>query len=347
MIQFRYAKTEKGDTVDIKSLPQKDGSYYCIGCGKEMIPYLGEIKEYHFQHKANYSCSGETYLHNLAKTEFLKVLNNCRETKEPFYIEFSQNQTCHHYKKFFDISCMQEVSRKIDLLKYYTEPPVLEEREGEFIPDIKLFNKDKSKLLFIEIKVSHKSTYEKIASKYHIIEVSINTENDLECIWNKHIVEKSGKIKFYNFERVATINCKGDCKNSYYFLHLYNSGKVALEEKNLRQIKEAIKKENILNYQIAEINDFETFLIYINFIGECLKKGYLIKNCFLCKYVETNRFQRTPDRYNWEIYGKKGLWIHCSIYSPISSDKKQKPCNYAVICPDFELDNEQVRLLCE
>jgi competence CoiA-like predicted nuclease len=84
MIQYRYAKTEKNEQVDIETLDKKQGKYYCIGCRNEMIAHFWDKKGHHFQHKADYTCSLETYLHKLAKSVFLDNFKKCQYTGEPF-----------------------------------------------------------------------------------------------------------------------------------------------------------------------------------------------------------------------------------------------------------------------
>ena len=105
MIQYRYARTENDEEVDIYSLDKKQGRYRCIGCDNEMIAYFWDGKAHHFQHKADFSCSAETYLHKLAKAVFLETFNECHNKTEPFYIEFTGYGQCEHYKKEYGIQC--------------------------------------------------------------------------------------------------------------------------------------------------------------------------------------------------------------------------------------------------
>jgi len=278
MIQYRYAKTKNGEQVDIETLFEKKEKYYCIGCEREMIAHFWGEKWHHFQHKAKCTCSSETYLHKLAKMIFLDTFKECRDTKEPFYIEFSQNLQCNYYEDIFNIQCSYSIDKKINLLDFFTEV-LREEREGEFIPDIILYNKKTKQKLFIEIQVTHGSSYKKIISEYRIIEIVINEENDINCIRKKYICEKPGKIMFYNFKRTLPGYCNGDCKCVYYFFCLSDYGKVSTEEKNLKQIEETINKEKrkIVKYYIAKKNYREMFNIYKKFVIECFKSGFLIK----------------------------------------------------------------------
>jgi hypothetical protein len=338
MIQYRFARTENGEQVDIYSLEKKQGKYYCIGCGNEMIAHFWDNVGHHFQHKANYSCSTETYLHKLGKKVFFDTFIKCQNTKETFYIESSQIIRCHYYKDIFNEPCSQEINRKINLLDYFTDISV-EEKEGEFIPDIRLYNRETKEQVFIEIKVTHESTYKKIKAGNRIIEIFINNEKDISYIQNRYIIETPGKINFFNFKKEIRGNCNGDCKDVHYFLWLNSYGKASMEDKNIKQIKEIIKKKsnNIVKYQINNKNYRYMYNIYKNFVMECIKDGFVVKTCIICKYVDLYPWQIYED-YIYRMRGKSGLYVRCSI--PLNEDK-EKHCNYAVICPDFTLDSEQ------
>jgi hypothetical protein len=259
--------------------------------------------------------------------------------RRTFFIEFSQIKQCHYFKEFYNTPCFQETDRKINLIDYFTDISI-EEREGEYIPDIKLFNSETKEQLFIEIKVTHGSSFKKITSKYRIIEVVISNENDISCIQNRYIYENHKKIRFYNFKKVITDNCHGDCKTNHYFLWLSDYGKASMEERNLKQIKETIDKESkyIVKFQITENNYQYNFKIYKSFIMGCIKDGLFIKNCILCKYVGLN-LPQIYENMSWKLPGKSGQYVSCSI----QPNEEKKHCNYAVICPDFVLDDELLK----
>lgn len=338
MIQYRYANTEEGEEVDIYALDIKQGKYICIGCGNEMIAHFWGGKGHHFQHKADFSCSTETYLHKLAKNVFLDTFNESLTNGEPFIIEFTGYGQCEHYKKKYNIRCSNETTRKFNLFDFFTDIAI-EEIEGEFKPDIRLFNKGTNEQLFIEIKVTHESSYKKISSEYRIIEIEINEENDINCIRDRKIREKPGKIRFYNFKREFLEDCRGDCKKVYNFIWLNNYGKVLFEEKNLKEIDETFKKQvgKIYEYSIIERDYWDNFKKYRNFIIDCFEDGYEIKNCLVCYNVRLNALQ-DDEELSWKLRGKSGFYVRCSIFP----DEKDKHCNYAVICDKFSFDHDRV-----
>lgn len=55
MIKFHEAKDSKGALIDIKEVTKENrvSQYYCIGCGEEVYPVLGNKREHHFRHKKN------------------------------------------------------------------------------------------------------------------------------------------------------------------------------------------------------------------------------------------------------------------------------------------------------
>ena len=66
-IKYHYAKNQDGVIIDIADVVKEDRvsqRFFCIGCGAEMIPKLGEVKARHFAHKVESpKCNSETYLH--------------------------------------------------------------------------------------------------------------------------------------------------------------------------------------------------------------------------------------------------------------------------------------------
>ena len=70
-IKYHYAKNQDGVIINIADVVKEDRKsqrFFCISCGAEMIPKLGEVKARHFAHKAETpNCNSETYLHKLTK----------------------------------------------------------------------------------------------------------------------------------------------------------------------------------------------------------------------------------------------------------------------------------------
>lgn len=64
-IKYTYARDEAGGLRHISAANHTD-LYTCVGCGLPIRPRLGKVRKPHF-YDPKAVCSGETYLHNLAK----------------------------------------------------------------------------------------------------------------------------------------------------------------------------------------------------------------------------------------------------------------------------------------
>ena len=52
--KYPYAKTDDEELICIESINKdnrNDYHYYCYGCGKELVPVLGNIREHHLDIK--------------------------------------------------------------------------------------------------------------------------------------------------------------------------------------------------------------------------------------------------------------------------------------------------------
>ena len=189
----------------------KGNEYYCPCCGSIMILKHGNIRRPHFAHKCNLKlCSYETYLHKVAK----KRICECFNQSSVFTIMFHSKAVCAIKEcpvgKFQP--CNWKKTREFNLREYYDQC-----KEEVFVDKYKadlLITNSKKEIspVLIEIYVSHKSTEDKLNSKYRIIELHIESEDDIDqIVQNKLIQESSGyvdkwnekpdeKIKFYNFK---------------------------------------------------------------------------------------------------------------------------------------------------
>ena len=77
----------------------------------------------------------------------------------------------------------------------------MEKRVDEFIPDLLLTSENGKHKLFIEIAFTHKSTVDKKASGYKIIEFNIDRDVNIELFSNR-VISENNRIEFYNFKRV-------------------------------------------------------------------------------------------------------------------------------------------------
>jgi len=291
-IAYRYAKGSDNSRVDVLELDSEKRNdlapYSCIGCGGELIPNLGQVRVKHFCHKSAGTCSGETYLHQLAKEGFLTKYKQCLADEVPFVFEATFPAVCNHFEKKVGQSCKTEKLRKIDLTKYFKSVE-LEKTSCGFIPDILLSTEDGSEVLFVEIAVSHKCEENKIKSGKRIIEIEITDESDVEQILNGQLKESSSKIKTYNFKKEKWTGdiCKGKCHRVVNIFLIYESKKSILL---VLPPAEAINKSCHGKVSYHEIFGFEHgggeshMEIFKRKVREAHFNKQPIKNCFLCRY---------------------------------------------------------------
>lgn len=197
IVQFRFALSKDGTIIDANLLSNEDRKdYECLGCAGKVRPILGKIRKKHFRHKNNHGCCPETYLHKLGKILFEVNYKKCLREGVPYHIEYIEQIICNACKEG---PCEQTSPKihKYDITKLFTYIEV-EKTDGNCKPDILLKTVTGHKI-YVEIFVTHETTYEKTNSGVKIIEFIIQNENDLE-IFKENLVSISNPlIKLYNF----------------------------------------------------------------------------------------------------------------------------------------------------
>lgn len=208
---FTYALDKNQHLINIKDA-SKEIEYFCPCCGAIMIPKQGKKNRWHFAHKGSLNnCSYETYLHKLAKLR----IKECFLNSPKFTIKFHPTVTCAITECPLGTinRCTWNKTQAFNLKDFYntcTEEATI----GNFRADLLLSHCDKKNRepILIEIVVTHHSTDEKIHSNHRIIEIIINSEEDInEIVSNAEICESgvfgdlnqfysNGKIRFYNFK---------------------------------------------------------------------------------------------------------------------------------------------------
>ncbi|MEP0987503.1 competence protein CoiA family protein [Ekhidna sp.] len=311
-IKYSYAKKECGEIVGIDEVNNENrgrSKFSCISCNAELIPRLGSKKVHHFAHKSLVNCSGETYLHSLAKKLFIKEYELCLNSQVPFNLEYESINKCSFLEEKrserFECqseSCKTRVKNKFNLASSFTQ--VFEEkRDGEFIPDIMLFDPKRSEKIYIEMAVTHQCEQEKIDSGVKIIEFNIKSEDDLKLFRRRSIELTVPYIARHNFLTKGTeINCRGNCDVKTTAFYLFKSGKSILLNYPISTHIRNYKKGNILYLSlIGQVpNDFEDDWIgvhdYLNHMISAYEKGFPVKNCHLCRYhaLNTNPYNEGP-----------------------------------------------------
>ncbi|MFC3902480.1 Competence protein CoiA-like family protein [Acinetobacter marinus] len=305
MARYQYAKDDQGNIVKATDLVGQEIStnFFCFGCGNLLIAKVnGKIYTPHFAHKNIQECQGETYLHYLGKQVFFETYTKCLTENIPYYVEFEIPKKCHKYKRAIRKYCnLGFVKKKFDLTEYYSQIEI-EKRNEEFIPDILLSRRFSSEdNIYIEIAVTHFLSEKKKKSGKRIIEIPLNSEDDVEKIYKSCLSPSDALFKgFYQgVEVVPEAECR--CMRKQFFaFYVWESGKAFLELTYLSEIEGRLLrfKNKIIYNNIIEIDsDFENSTVnfghahgdlFISQVRLAASKKISIRNCFLCKYSGEN-----------------------------------------------------------
>lgn len=178
---YPYSKDENGNIIHIDDV--KDGderSFFCIGCDSVMIPRRGQEKIHHFAHKSQQSCNGETVVHFMSKKRFYDMYKRCllNGTKIPLIFGYSIDGVCPKHR---ECKSLIPQEKHYDLIEHFPEIE-LESGHNGFVADIKLFNRETGKIMFIEIANHHRCSKEKRESGIPIIEITIKNFDDIDMI---------------------------------------------------------------------------------------------------------------------------------------------------------------------
>lgn len=325
---YSYALDENDNLVHIVTA-ERGKIYRCPHCGELMTPHMGEIRKWHFTHKANLqNCSYETYLHKIAKARIREAFLSSPQ----FFISYDVPVYCNRKsdcKIYTESRCTDTEIREFDLKKYYD---TCEEEVAykNFRADLMLSgpNREKDPIL-IEIEVSHKSSQKKREDGVSIIEVKIESEEDIDKICSQKLIEgkrpsdfyyskdEIPKNKFINFEdkKIPTTPNKLIYKPDVYVLWVkepgsFFGGKYLCSDNYENSIPRGayyiISKESV-NYSWAMLQIIR-------------KRGINFKNCLICKYMKRNT-------------DNKRL---CALYKKFNLPKCPQT-KYAIECPYFKM----------
>lgn len=315
----------------------KGCDYFCPCCGDIMIPRQGHKCRWHFAHKGNAGkCSYETYLHKIAKRRICECFNE----SSGFIIKLNVQATCaiKECPLGAKIPCTWASTNEFDLKQYYN---YCEEEVSidKYRADLLISNNQKClQPILIEIFVTHKSTDKKLDSNYRIIEIRIESEEDIDKIVNTaSIIESDSesnflnintdkKIQFYNFKR-SNIKERPDIGHQQIKYKFWIDAKGHFDFDKIKYIDDIINQDGSNKCLGSNPSEIENAIFRIesrhhiswDFAFYILKEsGLNIKYCAMCKFY----------RYN-DLYGRP----MCVLYK--SKGTKQYPnltcaknCNY-------------------
>jgi len=303
--RLTYALNETGQLVNVDDvLVGKKCGCFCPACKEPLTAKnQGKKRMHHFAHQSGTECDYaiESMLHLIAKEKIREAFLS----KSEFWIEFEYKSFCvnneeckfikynecyeskrqrFNIKQFYD-SCEQEIpydniNRRSDLKIYSSTNP---ERDP----------------IYLEFFVTHASDKEKLHSGNKIIEICVESEDDILQLAENGIVESNNHyVNKYNvFERNLQKVCfygfkNKDCKNSrisnvieFVRYILYKSGKTQCFQDECDCKRLARSKTSSL-LEIC-IHTSVSFGIYeqVRYIGF---QKFKIPNCILCKnYVDS------------------------------------------------------------
>ena len=120
-IKYSYCLNENNELVHISSVSAENRhsyTYHCLECGQPMVPRLGVDRKWHFAHKADTACDGESYLHKLAK----RRIRDQFMSADSFSITFIREVPCQDSERCFcfdDSYCIEWRKRILFDLKRY------------------------------------------------------------------------------------------------------------------------------------------------------------------------------------------------------------------------------------
>lgn len=345
---YPYALNEEGKPVCIEEITnenRRDCKYHCYGCGAELIPVLGKIREHHFRHKNNEICDRNKYLHEFAKAAIKKRFdeNDSFIVKFHAHMKCRKADTCIFYKQNKWPECEYECKNDmypVDLKKYYdtcTNEKGFYQNSSDgktkrYIADLFLSDskKNEKEQICIEVWVTHECTNEKKQEGGRIIEIKVTKESDAF----REIIESDDSnlpIRFFNFK-----NSPSEKRRYFYHVKListFTKKKITIEklscELGLQNDPDTVY-ELIVDPQNKKINN--NFL-RLFFAAKCYSKGIVVPNCRLCIHNHDDDKNEETINCNLQLTNS---FLECMSFE---CDKKElncvlKDCNDVKILSD-------------
>lgn len=344
-VKYHYALDEHNCLVHINDVDRDNRSshtYHCLNCGAEMVPRMGTVRAWHFSHGAGEEhCGAETYLHKLAKL----LIRYKFENDSSFNIRYYRDVVCS------DISmcpfarqeeCHSAEPETFDLKQYYDICE--EEREvNGYIADLRMTSSEhpKREPVLIEVQVTHKSTESKRTSGLKIIEVKIESEDDIRNLLSGALEESrdgyfdrsnTGPVRFYGFKD-KSVNPRPLEKRSIQRFYLFRSGKAFVtnmdEFKSCREVRtkdndKAVFEVSIDSFYLDKPSPYDFGYVAAR------QSGIEVKTCQFCKYHKNG----------YEV-GFGLLPIFCCHYKRYGTPENPEP-QYARECEYYKEDKRAI-----
>lgn len=330
---YSYANNSSGDLINV-STAQRNEKYFCPICGELMSPHMGKVRRWHFVHKNVGNCSYESYLHKLAKIKIREAFLS----SEHFLLSYNAKAICSFECPFIGFpKCEDEKHVEFDLRRYY-DTCEIETTYHQYRADLLLTSSKYPKRppVLIEIKVTHKCTEDKIKDGVRIIEIPIQSEEQIDNIVSNckltavrdehrnYSYSNDRNITLYNFNKVESFDpigrfdeCEGCFSRKNIIVFWLNSqGQFSTFDCHCYEVSKKLPSN--VHYYITEIAT-----PFKEIFQEFSKRGVKIRNCFLCKFSK-------PASCGERL---------CVLYKKHNLPRKPSPY-YAVSCAHYSEDFE-------
>jgi hypothetical protein len=323
-IKYRYASTDSRQVVDVFELDANDPflrkvTYTCVACGDELVAALGPKNQRHFRHKFERDCSKETYLHNTAKWLFYQAYSACLASGTSYSVIVTPPKKCTHCHERLGVCCDYLGDAECrDLTERYRSIAI-EQPDGDFIPDIALIDAAGAPL-YIEIAVTHLASGSKRTSGRPIIEIKIQSEEDLALISQRSLSAEDPRVEFVNFPSPEPGDRSADCDRAVCLFLVDHNGIASIVR---GQGTELCSSVDAREYQVhLGIPDNCDSTLWDS-IARAVQTGARISSCWLCRHHQINvlnDFDENPvyctvDR----TIGKHDRALACPNYTPDSA----------------------------
>ncbi len=330
----RYTKAVDGELIDVRSLDPTNrylrGPYRCLSCNQLMVPALGRTRKHHFKHKAGrpQNCTDETYLHQLGKFTLFSALSDAIKNNKPFPLKRRQSIICDHHEAKFGTICRSQtrcfsddLARRFDIIE-------MEKGVSGFIADLLLTSSETGDKLVLEIAVTHQSTEEKISSGISIVEIEINSENDIEAL-KEGIETSSANVVCHHLSYIEPVQqrCTDPCEVACTLFLLFDSGKAWYSRTNSEEAGSFISDPSLVTWEVTGERGRQSVLeLFKRFIlKQKFQHRHIVNSCMLCRH---NGGQK--DAHNiYCSYRGRDVWMSssacdCPSYDPATDAEEAK-----------------------
>lgn len=343
--RLKYAIDTTGKLISVDDVPNgKKCGCFCPACKEPlMAKNQGNKRVHHFAHQSGTECAYalESMLHLLAKEKIRDAFFG----KNEFWIEFEYRSYCLNHKKCkflrYD-DCYVSQKQRFNIKQFYDSCE--QEKPYDNInrrSDLKIFsstNPERSPI-YLEFCVTHASDSAKLHSGNKIIEIYLNSEEDVcrliehgiietTCNSNDEYIEieyDTPPVVFYGFKKEDHRNPSVSSEIIFIRHILYQSGKMRCF-RDTCNCKKLVKSQSPSLFEIC-VHTADSFNI-----GEHLRyiayQRFKIPNCMLCKnYVES---------YN-------GMGKICRLYKYLQIPRDENfDTARAKTCRYFEIDQKNM-----